>query len=66
VKTIKGHLERAEALVAKGERVEELKPLLPHMRRSLADAVELRDRRAEDAWMEYWGIWGKGKVEIEK
>jgi hypothetical protein len=66
VKTIKGHLDGAVELIAKGERVAELEPLLPYMRRALADATELRDRRADDAWMEYWGIWGKGKVEIEE
>lgn len=66
VKKIEGHIREAERLIKEGKRKEELEPLLPYMREALAEKIEERERRAGDAWKEYWGIWGKGDIVIEK
>ena len=63
VKIIRSHVERAERTFSDGNRKDDLEPSLPGLRKALSEAVEKRDRRAEEAWREYWGIWGRGKTE---
>lgn len=38
--------------------------LMEILKRKLADLKVEIDRNVEKAWMEYWGVWGKGEYEI--
>lgn len=38
--------------------------LMGVLQRKLAELTAEVNRNVEKAWMEYWGVWGKGEYEI--
>jgi len=66
VKIIRSHVKTASRTFDNAlDRKSDLAGSLPGLQEALTTAVRLRDQKAEKAWMEYWGVWGRGKVEQE-